>query len=77
MDRHVSSWALELPDTLQEEQQLTQRLQQSKLQPTNLHFYNSHGQQEGAGDALAAAGLNSFMQQVEKAGVLPICSFSG
>jgi hypothetical protein len=66
VNKHIHYWRLQLSETLEEEEQLAQKLQQSQLQPTTLQLSGHYKRYESAGDALAAAGLNSFMEQVHK-----------
>jgi hypothetical protein len=61
-----SKWMnLELPDTPEEEHHMGLQLKQRKLQPRELTIYGRKSKNSSRGEALAAAGLDFFMQRVQ------------
>jgi hypothetical protein len=66
VDTNISRLHLQLPDTPEEEHHMGLRLKQRKLQPKDLAIYGNRCKNSSRGDALAAAGLEFFMQRVQK-----------
>jgi hypothetical protein len=58
---------LQLPDTHKEEHYMGLRLKQRRLQPQRLVINGRKSKNSNRGDALAAAGLDFFMQRVQEA----------
>jgi hypothetical protein len=70
VDTNISSLTLRLPDTPEEEQHIGLRLKQRKLQPKSITLQGSESKNSRRGDALAAAGLDMFMQRVTQATII-------
>jgi hypothetical protein len=66
VDTNIKWLSLELPDTPEEEHHMGRRLKERKLQPKELGLLAYPNKNSNRGAALAAAGLDFFMQRVEQ-----------